>query len=138
MWMRHVLLHDTIDTPSHTPAHTRLFEHTPPYNTTDDDILFWRSGSGIIQNELWMLKSYIAYAHCVKYQKLGGLYITLFEPSIMQEITMFTWSMWANLLSMFCTLFAFIQSETSSGNILFAMSIAFDSGYIASAALGFS
>jgi len=30
--MRHVSLHDTIDTPSHTPAHTRLLEHTPPYN----------------------------------------------------------------------------------------------------------
>jgi len=33
MSMRHVSLHDTIDTPSHTPAHTRLLEHTPPYNT---------------------------------------------------------------------------------------------------------
>ena len=30
MW--HVSLHDTIDTPSHMPAHTRLLEHTPPYN----------------------------------------------------------------------------------------------------------
>jgi hypothetical protein len=30
--MRHVSLHDTIDTPSHTPAHTRLLERTPPYN----------------------------------------------------------------------------------------------------------
>jgi len=28
--MRHVSLHDTIDTPSHTPAHTRLLERTPP------------------------------------------------------------------------------------------------------------
>ena len=33
MSMRHVSLHDTIDTPSHTPAHTRLLEHTPPYNS---------------------------------------------------------------------------------------------------------
>jgi hypothetical protein len=32
MLMRHVSLHDTTDTPSHTPAHTRLLEHTPPYN----------------------------------------------------------------------------------------------------------
>jgi len=32
MLMRHVSLHDTIDTPSYTPAHTWLFEHTPPYN----------------------------------------------------------------------------------------------------------
>jgi len=30
--MRHVSLHDPIDTPSHTPAHTRLLERTPPYN----------------------------------------------------------------------------------------------------------
>jgi len=33
MW--HVSLHDTIDTTSHTPAHTQLLEHTPPYNTAD-------------------------------------------------------------------------------------------------------
>ena len=33
--MRHVSLHDTIDTPSHTPAHTRLLERTPPYNRTE-------------------------------------------------------------------------------------------------------
>ena len=32
MSMRHVSLHDTIDTSSHTPAHTRLLERTPPYN----------------------------------------------------------------------------------------------------------
>jgi len=32
MSMWHVSLHDTIDTPSHTPAHTQLLEHTPPYN----------------------------------------------------------------------------------------------------------
>jgi len=32
MSMRHVSLHDTIDTPSHTPMHTRLLDHTPPYN----------------------------------------------------------------------------------------------------------
>jgi len=30
--MRNVSLHDTMDTPSHTPAHTRLLEHMPPYN----------------------------------------------------------------------------------------------------------
>jgi len=35
--MRHVSLHDTIDTPSHTPAHTRLLERTPPYNRTKVD-----------------------------------------------------------------------------------------------------
>jgi len=33
--MRHVSLHDTIDTPSHTPAHTRLLERTPPYNIAE-------------------------------------------------------------------------------------------------------
>ena len=32
MSMRYVSLHDRIDTPSHTPAHTRLLERTPPYN----------------------------------------------------------------------------------------------------------
>jgi hypothetical protein len=32
MLMRHVSLHDTVDTPSHTPAHTRLLEHIPLYN----------------------------------------------------------------------------------------------------------
>jgi len=31
--MRHVSLYDSIDTPSHTPAHTWLLERTPPYNT---------------------------------------------------------------------------------------------------------
>ena len=35
--MRHVSLHDTIDTPWHTPVHTRLFEHTPPYNNVEID-----------------------------------------------------------------------------------------------------
>jgi len=33
MWKRHVSLHDTIFTPPHTPAHTCLLEHTPPYNS---------------------------------------------------------------------------------------------------------
>jgi len=32
MSMRHVALHDTIDTPSHTHAHARLLERTPLYN----------------------------------------------------------------------------------------------------------
>ena len=32
MWMRHVLLHSTIDTPSHTPAHSQLLEYTPWFN----------------------------------------------------------------------------------------------------------
>jgi len=53
--MRHVLLHDTIDTPLHTPAHTQLFEHTPPYNRlwalafkkgTDDQHFHFRLSSG--------------------------------------------------------------------------------------------
>jgi hypothetical protein len=33
MSMHHVSLHDTIDTRSHTAAHTRLLERTPPLNT---------------------------------------------------------------------------------------------------------
>jgi len=37
MLMQHVSLHDTIDTTSHTPAHTRLLEHTSPYNNTAVD-----------------------------------------------------------------------------------------------------
>ena len=53
--MRHVSLHHTIDTPSHTPAHTRLLEHTPPYNRlwalafskgTDDQHFHFRLPSG--------------------------------------------------------------------------------------------
>jgi hypothetical protein len=32
MLVRHVLLLDTIGTPSYTPAHTRLLEHMLPYN----------------------------------------------------------------------------------------------------------
>ena len=37
--MRHLPLHCTIYTPSHTPAHTQLLEHTPPYNMTNQDII---------------------------------------------------------------------------------------------------
>jgi len=53
--MRHVSLHDTIDTPLHTPAHTRLLERTPPYNRlwalafkqrTDDQHFHFRLSSG--------------------------------------------------------------------------------------------
>ena len=53
--MRHVLTHDSIDTRSHTPAHTRLLEHTPPYNRswalvfkkgTDDQHFHFRLSSG--------------------------------------------------------------------------------------------
>jgi len=42
--MRHVSLQDTRDTPSPTPAHTRLLEHTPPYNIPRCLVL---SGSGM-------------------------------------------------------------------------------------------
>jgi len=53
--MRHVSLHDTIDTPSHTHAHTRLLERTPPYNRlwalafkigTNDQFFHFRLSSG--------------------------------------------------------------------------------------------
>jgi len=56
--MRHVSLHNTIDTPSHTPAHTRLLEHTPRYNILEvEDVISivgssctsWRRSISIIR-----------------------------------------------------------------------------------------
>jgi len=53
MW--HVSIHDTTDTPPHTPAHTRLLEHTPPSNklwalafkkSTNDQHIHFRLSSG--------------------------------------------------------------------------------------------
>jgi len=39
--MGHILLHNIIDTPSHTPTHTRLLEHRPPYNRLLALVLKW-------------------------------------------------------------------------------------------------
>jgi len=53
--------------------------------------------------------------------------IPLVVHSITEEISMFTQSFWTKLILIFCTLFMFIQSSTSSGNSISAMSIAFGS-----------
>jgi len=47
----HVLLQDTICTLSHTPAHTRLLEHTPLNNTF-----------GLQKAETWLIPNFIAAA----------------------------------------------------------------------------
>jgi len=49
--MRHVSLHDTIDTPSHRPAHTRLLERTPPYNII---CLFRACDSFCVAHSFWL------------------------------------------------------------------------------------
>jgi len=55
MLVRHVSLHNMIETPLHTPAHARLLEHTPSYNTlwalavkkpTDNKYFHFQSLSG--------------------------------------------------------------------------------------------
>jgi len=59
MSVRHVSLHDTIDTPSHTPAHTRLLQHTPPYNPAlldhfaMTDLKFNKIGESDIIGAVW-------------------------------------------------------------------------------------
>jgi hypothetical protein len=53
--------------------------------------------------------------------------IQLFDYLITEEISMFTESFCTKVISMFCTLLVFIESTTSSGNTLSAMSITFGS-----------
>jgi len=50
-----------------------------------------------------------------------------FDHSITQDISMLSQSFWTNIISMFRTLLVCIQSDTSSGNTLSAMSIGFGS-----------
>jgi len=87
----------------------------------------WLPGSGIIPNKSWLLKSHMAHARCVNFLKVRRWDIQLFDHLITHEINMITWSIWTKLISMFCTLLVLIQSATSSGNTLSAMSIAFGS-----------
>ena len=96
-------------------------------DSRDNVILFWLPGLGIIQNKSWFLKSHMAYARCVKFLMVRQWGIQRFDHLITHEISMFTWSFWTILISMFCTLLVFIQSATSSGNTLSAMSITFGS-----------
>jgi len=88
---------------------------------------FWLPGSGIIQNKSWSLKSCIAYGWCVKLLNARRWTIPLFDHLPTQEISKYTNSFWMKWTLMFCTLFVFIQSATSSGNSLSAMSIRFGS-----------
>jgi hypothetical protein len=62
MSMQHVSLHDTIDTPLHTHAHTRLREYSPPYNTFNGDYLdisplFYASFGGIVEVDQLLLET---------------------------------------------------------------------------------
>jgi len=93
----------------------------------DNVILFWLPGSGIIRNKSWLLKPHIAHSRCVNLLMVRWWGIQLFDYLITHEIRMFTWTFWKKLISMFCTLLVFIQSATSSGNTVSAMSIAFGS-----------
>jgi len=105
------------------PARNRIVLIDP----RDHVILFWRPGSGIIRNTSLLLKSYMAYAWCVKFLKVCRWGIPLFDNSITQANNMFTRSFWMNRILIICTILLFIQSETSSGDTLFAMSIAIGS-----------
>ena len=96
-------------------------------DSTDNVILFWWPGLGIIQNKSWLHKTDMAYAQCVKFLKVRRCGIPLCNHTITQEIRMCTRSFWTNVISMICTLLEFVQTQTSSGNILFAMYIAFGS-----------
>jgi len=96
-------------------------------DSTDNVILFSRPGLGIIQHRSCRLKSHMAHARCVKFLEVRQWGTPGFNHSMTQEFGMSTQSFRMNLLSMICTLLVFIQSQTSSGNTLFAMSIAFGS-----------
>jgi len=96
-------------------------------DSRDNVILFWLPGSGIIWNKSWLLKSHTADAWRVRFLLVCWWGIQLFNYWITHEISMFTWSFWTKLISMFCTLLVFIQSAINSGNTRSAMSITFGS-----------
>jgi len=114
--------------------HSRLLtELVPAWNGTvlmdcsDNVILMLVPGSEIIQNKSWLLKCHMAHAWCVELLKVSQWGITLFHHSITQEVAKFTSSFWIKLKLIVCTLMVFIQSKTSSGNTLSALSIGFGS-----------
>jgi hypothetical protein len=92
-------------------------------DSRDNVILFSLPWLGIIHNKSWLLKSHVAQARCVKFLTVRQWGIQLVVHSMTQEISMFAQSFWTKLILMFCTLFQFSQSATSSGNSLSAMSI---------------
>jgi hypothetical protein len=123
----------------HSVVGTVLSTHLSPDNTghtgtqndltdsTDNIILFWRPGLGIIQNNLLSLKFHIAHTRFVKFLIVHSWGNPPFDHSMTQEISKITWRFWINTISMICRLSVFIQSETNYGNTLSAMSIAFGS-----------
>jgi len=94
-------------------------------DSRDNVMLFWLPGSGFIRNGSWLLNSHMAHGQCGKFLKSRQWGIRPFAHLITHKISRFTGSFWTKLISMFCTLLVFIQSATSSGNTLSAMSIAF-------------
>jgi len=96
-------------------------------DSSENVTLFWLPGSRIIRNKWWLLKSHMAHARCVKFLKVRRWGISLFDHSITQETSIFTWSCSSTIILMLCTLWLSTQSATSSGNTLSAMSIGFGS-----------
>jgi len=64
----------------------------------------WLPGSGIIRNKLWFLKSDMAHARSVKFLKVRWWGIQLFNHSIAQQTSIFTWSCWRTIIFMLCKL----------------------------------
>jgi len=81
----------------------------------------------IIKNKSWLLNSHMACMQCVKFLMVCWLGIQHCKHLITQEISIFSWSCWTKLILMFCILLVFIQSATSSGNTLSAISFNFGS-----------
>jgi len=93
----------------------------------DNVTLSWLPGLGIIPNKSWLLKSHMGHAQCVKFLQMCRWRIQLFDHLTNQDISLIFQSFWTKLRFKFCTLFMFIQSTTSAGNSLSAMSISFGS-----------
>jgi hypothetical protein len=73
-------------------------------DSNDNVTLYWLPGSGIIQNNSWLLKSHMAYARCVKFMKVRQWGIDLFNHSMTQETSIFTWTCWWTIILLLCTL----------------------------------
>jgi len=96
-------------------------------DSSENVTLCWLPGSGSLRNKSWLLKSHMAHAWCVKFQKVQWWGIQLLDHSITQETSIFTRSCWRTIILILCTLEVSTKSATSSGNTLSAMSIGFGS-----------
>jgi len=73
-------------------------------NSSNNVTLLWLPGLGIIWSKLCLLQSHFAEVRIVNFLKVGWWSIQLFDYSITQETTRFTWSFWRTLILMLFTL----------------------------------